>query len=492
MLVAADIFRSLWLLIFPIITFVEGIISSNTGFCQVSGYFTQMGFEMSDYATLLIALHTSLQVFHPKPIILGQGGLHRHRYYVYVSFIVVPALLASLAFIKSGFAYLSQGPICSLPIRPFWYRLTTSWIPRYIIILVIISLYLAIYIHAEHQFSDSRLFRGKLAKAMRRLSDSRKKSRAQPQLRAAEMEKSDTANPRDPNINVPAAIKGNSLSNSLSMHQSQQHSTSSISPTDPSSTRNASSATGRTAQHLLSVSGRRSELPVENITSSPGPLYTRSDSEPFRSRLTSQADAMSLTASGLDTRVEIEEMHRKRNAIRKQLRLLFVYPVCYFIVWIGPFVNHVTLYNADRAAHPIFGLAVWTYISYAILGILNAVVFSLREKPWRHIPGSDGTILGSFQFWRQDLTIPRPSRSELSATNTTIASRRRSSMQVSPSRRLPPTVNEEIEEPLEQVLTSATSATHSPIGRAGSQAHPSLEGMATWDFTNAANQASQN
>lgn len=59
---------------------------------------------------------------------------------------------ASLAFINPDWAYLSQGALCTLPIRPFWYRLALAWIPRYLIALIIIGLAIAIYAYVGFEF----------------------------------------------------------------------------------------------------------------------------------------------------------------------------------------------------------------------------------------------------------------------------------------------------------------------------------------------------
>ncbi len=46
-LIVADVVRSNWLFVFPVVTFVNGIVSSHSDFCQVSGFFTQTGLEMA-------------------------------------------------------------------------------------------------------------------------------------------------------------------------------------------------------------------------------------------------------------------------------------------------------------------------------------------------------------------------------------------------------------------------------------------------------------
>lgn len=505
MLIAADLFRSIWLFVFPVVAFALDSVKSQTGFCQVSGYLTQMSFEMTDMATLLIATHTALQVFRARPSAHGQGGLHRYRHLVYPLYFIIPASLAALAFINGRFAYLSQGPLCSLPIRPFWYRLIMSWIPRYVIILMIIALYAAIYIHAEHQFSDSRIFRGKLASAMRRLSDSRRKSRAQPQLQNLGQLRTD-ANLRD--IQYPGGNKapgsreshGPGASQDQTANEDQQQASSSLIVFDFESTRHTSSATAGTNRHLLNSSnttdpsGSNANWQPNQLTQPPTSHQvgdsSRQGSYPTQSSGSSGAvqssrrnsypeQNYSLIASDIDTQFEIEAMHKKRNAIRRQLRLLFVYPLVYFLDWVGPFVLHGTLYNSHIAAHPSFGLSLWSYASFAILGFVDAIIFSVREKPWRHIPGADGTILGSFRFWQRD---PNVRARAYSRDSTQTASRKNSSPQISPSRRRSSIRrDEEAQAPVEQ-LVKTLSREASDQEQEPTHPDAGLQAMISWDF----------
>lgn len=480
MLVAADTFRSIWLFVFPILTFVKGPVPTRNGFCQASGYMTQMSFEMTDFAALLIAIHTALQVFRPKPRILGQGGLHAYRYYIYVAILVFPSCLAAIAFIDGRYAYLSQGPMCSLPIRPFWYRLATSWIPRYLIILVVLLLYVAIYIHAEHNFSDSRLFRGRLIKAMRRLSDSRRKSRAHGAL----------VSPDQPGstVNCESDCQRGTAGGSSSRRRSdsgQQQSPSSFPTTEHQSTRQAPSVTGGTNPPLASSPDNKNTHSCHSLNWQLGQTSPAQGSpQAVRSREHSHPDEQepSLTSSGIDTRLEVEEMRKKHSAIRKQLRLLFVYPVIYFLAWVGPFVLHGTLYNSSLAAHPIFGLALWTYICYAILGFLDALVFSLRERPWRHIPGNDGTIIGSFQFWQHThSSVPRGRAFSEESGDTT---RRRDSSTVGTLGRHQLSMPEahEMHRPLEQIMTPLSTAPRPSKDHGLRHEDTELRRMASWDF----------
>jgi G protein-coupled receptor GPR1 len=57
-------------------------------------------------------------------------------------------------------------------------------------------------------------------------------------------------------------------------------------------------------------------------------------------------------------------------------------------------------YSDRFAQHPIFAVALFSSFCQCFMGFADVAVFSWRERPWRHIPGSDGSFLGSFAFWR--------------------------------------------------------------------------------------------
>jgi G protein-coupled receptor GPR1 len=93
------------------------------------------------------------------------------------------------------------------------------------------------------------------------------------------------------------------------------------------------------------------------------------------------------------------EMLRARNKIRRQLRFLFIYPLVYIGMWIMPFVSHVIQYDDRYALNPPFALTCVTTVSICIQATVDCWLFSTREKPWRHIPGTDGSFWASLKFW---------------------------------------------------------------------------------------------
>ena len=54
------------------------------------------------------------------------------------------------------------------------------------------------------------------------------------------------------------------------------------------------------------------------------------------------------------------------------------------------------------AHHPIEGLRVSANLCISLMGFVDALIFSLREKPWRGIEASDGSFWGSFVFHHRD------------------------------------------------------------------------------------------
>lgn len=93
--------------------------------------------------------------------------------------------------------------------------------------------------------------------------------------------------------------------------------------------------------------------------------------------------------------LESDGISRDRDRIRRQLRLLFVYPTVYACVWVFPLVDDVMGFDTDHDQRP-FWILIASLVSLCIQGLANAVVFCLREKPWRHIKGGFWENLGIF------------------------------------------------------------------------------------------------
>ncbi|MCJ1436542.1 hypothetical protein MMC27_005921 [Xylographa pallens] len=76
------------------------------------------------------------------------------------------------------------------------------------------------------------------------------------------------------------------------------------------------------------------------------------------------------------------ERHRD---IKRKLRLLFIYPLVYMLMWTLPFVMHCLQYTDYYSQNPPYVLAVFVTAVLALQGAVDSVLFSTREKPWRHL-----------------------------------------------------------------------------------------------------------
>ena len=80
---------------------------------------------------------------------------------------------------------------------------------------------------------------------------------------------------------------------------------------------------------------------------------------------------------------------------------MFIYPIVYTLMWVIPFTLHCMNYWNRYATNPVEFLRVWSNICVTLMGFADALIFSLREKPWRGIENSDGSFWGSFIIVRQ-------------------------------------------------------------------------------------------
>jgi G protein-coupled receptor GPR1 len=341
---------------------------------------------------------------------------------------------AGLAFVNAQGGYRLQGPYCLLPIRPFWYRLALAWIPRYIIILIIISLAIAIYTYVGWEFKSYNAVSKKLVYTM------------QDELTAT-------------TLNINACQTKSSLFGDDYV------------PSEGLATRPASSMTHQkffglhsrrasaTSQEGVSIAGRRSSVsfacnelcgasgPTSILAASTSPTsesfarstrrlhsnhsgparpplvsipsgqtvrrleYNDSLRPPLSSSLTDTPSATpvlhSFPRDGSTPELALLEppspglnhMIRQRGRIHRQLRLMFIYPIVYTLMWVAPFVYHCMMYNDYYARNPVWEARLANSVCIASMGLVNGLVFSLQEKPWRSIATSDGTLLGSFFVW---------------------------------------------------------------------------------------------
>lgn len=145
---------------------------------------------------------------------------------------------------------------------------------------------------------------------------------------------------------------------------------------------------------------------------------------------------------------------RSRDRMRRQLRLLFVYPAVYACVWVFPFASDLYRFRSEgsdgQSGNGPFWLGIVSLISLCAQGLCDTVVFLSRERPWRHMRGGfrESFDLEFVRQWRR-FTATREdggrTREEMFNDSTRARSRRVEELEReheyrgSPSGRMPPT-----------------------------------------------------
>ncbi|KAK4177112.1 G protein-coupled glucose receptor regulating Gpa2-domain-containing protein [Triangularia setosa] len=81
------------------------------------------------------------------------------------------------------------------------------------------------------------------------------------------------------------------------------------------------------------------------------------------------------------------DVSKNREKIRRQLRSLFVYPLVYMIIWTFPFVSHVMGYDDSVKKNDPQWLLILGILSLSVQGMVDCMLFAIREQPWRHARG---------------------------------------------------------------------------------------------------------
>lgn len=260
-------------------------------------------------------------------------GLESYRHVAYACWAGCPVLLAGLAFINRGDAYVSQGTFCYLPIRPIWYRLALTWIPRYIILATIVAIYLTIYVYTKSEF-------GKF------------------------------------DINLTSSTTSGRLSNDFPSKPTRIDRPSHLRFWfGPSNERPTSSSMGPLARTTsadlvpgVDMQGASVLLP-ERLHRKQTLLEALRD----RSILPPKRD--------MEPRDISQTLHKRHKAIARQLRYMFVYPLVYSFMWFPPFINHCYFYTKEH--NPPFALNCISSVCISLLCAVDCLIFSIREKPWR-------------------------------------------------------------------------------------------------------------
>lgn len=162
MLIIFDFIKALALLLYPAVAeATKESIMESIPFRNVLGWFTCFSIEGGDFIILCFAVHIALLVFFPNLKFKfynhnrlmtsnpQEGGLYPFRIYLYMISIIFPSLISSVGYVSTQ-GYTSEVNWSFLTtVRPVWYF---TWIFRYCIVIIILSMYVGTYVHVTHQY----------------------------------------------------------------------------------------------------------------------------------------------------------------------------------------------------------------------------------------------------------------------------------------------------------------------------------------------------
>ncbi|KAF3218655.1 hypothetical protein TWF192_007811 [Orbilia oligospora] len=375
-LIICDTWKSLWSFVFPAVALANSTVATTSNFCQASGFFFAFGIETADFCILFIAIHAAISIFLPRTGPQGKSGLYQYRHTVYAILILLPITMAALAFTNKAPAYVAQTTWCYLPVRPFWYRLALAWIPRYIIMVSITGLYLAIYIYVKVTF---RAYRARF-----RTSEFNTDA-TQP----SQLDSSQTVTDRRGSVlsvfgatfKLPGVGKGTEKVREVDVG---------IDPIVTEVRRLSETATddieeiGGASRIIDLEKGQPStSRRPEDDSADEGRNGAGSDSTHDSTSRMVRREFNTSHPSAAATSESEEELRKRQYAIQRQLRFLFIYPCVYVLIWLIPLVNHSLQYFERFAERPSFPLVCISAIAIPIQGAIDCLLFSLREKPWR-------------------------------------------------------------------------------------------------------------
>lgn len=419
-LLFCDFLKAATLLIYPITILIRNEVYGQPGLFNTIGFSTQFATEGADLAIFFFALHFALLVFQPKRKYPNkktgnlEGGLYRYRYMVYFLTLIIPMVLASLAFIdynkeniavlkadsdivldnlnynfepvsKTG-GYKPLSTICSLPPWPIWYSLVLSWGPRYAIMASIIGIYIAIYIHV---LKESSKIKNQLVNF---IGDSSAKSKK-------DLTKNKIWNSVYQGNNYLMKILYFCKIPQLGMMLIRLFEFD-IAEDDEDNNSDHETKKYRKMfklQYLknksFSTSKNRKISKVSLLDKAGNPINENNALEANINPITMGDGTEVQPRKTQDTIDELKnafnyevynQFKQKRLAIKKQVKSIFLYPISYLFCWIIPFVESFIQIKYEEEHGPVVGISYVSTFMHPFNGFVDSCVFLFREKPWKY------------------------------------------------------------------------------------------------------------
>ncbi|KAG7891818.1 hypothetical protein KL936_001761 [Ogataea polymorpha] len=334
-LIAFDFLKAIMLLVYPAISenTSEGSVQ-NIKFLNAIGWLTCFSIEGADLIIVCFAVHIALLIFRPavSQHANGEGGLHTVRKYVYTLTFLIPVILSSLTFAGHE-SYVDQVSWSYMePLSAVWYL---TWIIRYCIAVLIATIYVSVYFYVMRQYRAvsskmdfvSSQKRGLVSEV---LGDSVMYKVGQLLLMLV-----------FPDVQISAKLHGKDLN------------------------------TDTDIENMDNLRHHDPELADYCPPQSP------QSPNPDRSRHEVGLDIQQLLHEEAMERLRIRQLQ-----IMRQMKVIFIYPVSYILLWLWPFVAQC--YQLQRGRRAYYHLWVFCISSFfqAFNCTIDTLVFLFREHPW--------------------------------------------------------------------------------------------------------------
>ncbi|KAG7746194.1 hypothetical protein KL912_004454 [Ogataea haglerorum] len=331
-LIAFDFLKGIVLLVYPASSesSSEGSVQ-NVKFLNAIGWLTCFSIEGADLIIVCFAVHIALLIFRPavSQHSNGEGGLHTVRNYVYILTFLIPVVLSSVTFAGHN-GYTDQVSWSYMePLSAVWYL---TWIIRYCIAILIVTIYVSVYFYVMSQYRAvsskmdfvSHHKRGFVSEV---LGDSLMYRVGQLLLMLIL-----------PDMQITSKLRGKDLNSDTyteNMDSIRQH--------DP-------------------------ELADYHPPQSPKADRSRHD--------------VGLDIQQLLHEEAMERLRIRQLQIMRQMKVVFIYPVSYMLLWLWPFVAQCFQLQHGRRAYYHLWVFCMSSFFQAFNCTIDTLVFLFREHPW--------------------------------------------------------------------------------------------------------------
>lgn len=336
----------------------------------------------------------------------SEGALHRHQFTVIFISVLFPILVASISFSVHD-AY--QGYIYFIFFRVYtgpWYF---TWIVRHVIDLCIIVIYISIYVYVLMQFKKvSNSFR----KRRHGGNWSRSQSRSRVHEGTSSIDEEEEEEEDDDDDDGNDEESENALMNTFgdSMWYKIFKMFSMLLFPDVKIAAKLYGQSLDTEEDMVNIRQLKNEKTVMEMiqrdsvsTNEILGLDSTTASGTANNASKINKTKISRQIQNLMYEEAMDRFKARKAQILNQMKIIFIYPISYLLIWLFPMINHYQIVRHQSEA-------TWSTVAAAICqplnGFVDTIVFIIREKPWQLATPADTVLEKPMLLAHDSLNMP--------------------------------------------------------------------------------------